>query len=335
MAGKGAMRGSSESFKPPTLAFAGSARGTCPHFSIAIPDGFSFEDTSPDDLYTFRATSCDGLNAIRAISGVATPASLEELLQFDRCGFIELYYAYARLLVLDAQEPGWRFLGEKVVEADGCSALVTRFSAGDSCREVYWLQPICHYPDHGVRVDVVSDAAVSGELASLVEQLASDVRVNEWKTSDLVYDLNRARREIVNPERFGEICLSLFRLLNSCRQMHCAANQAHYLSLADAPDTGALMDVVVSGLEEFGERVLPYVEACVEAFVAQRRLGLDDEAVRAEGHDVLSLLGCLLVKFEPDGREEIEYMREHGPIEVPDRFWELSDRIAAVLGSLG
>lgn len=333
MAVKAAERGAREPFKPPTLSFEDGARGSCPHFSIAIPDGFALT-ASPADGLAFVATPQDEASPIRMISGVATPVSLEDLLQFDKSGFIELYYAYARLLVLDVQEPGWRFLGERVLEAQGCSVLVTRFSAVDSEDQVYWLQPINHYPDHGIRVDVRWGRDGAESLMPLVGQLVSGVSVGEWKTSDLVYDLNRARSEVVDPARFGEICQSLFRLLNSCRQMHYAADQAQHLSIAGDLFTADLMNVVVSGIEECGERILPYVEACVEAYEAQLELGVDDETIRTEGHDVLSLLGCLLVKFEPDGREEAEYMREHGPIEVPDRFWELSDRIAAVLGSL-
>lgn len=333
MAVKAAERGAREPFKSPTLSFEDGVRGSCPHFSIAIPDGFALAG-SPGDELAFVATPQDEANPIRMISGVATPISLEDLLQFDKSGFIELYYAYARLLVLDVQEPGWRFLGERVLEAQGCSVLAVRFAVADSEDQVYWLQPICHYPDHGIRVDVRWGRDDEEPLLPLVNQLVSGVSVGEWKTSDLIYDLNRARSEVVDPGRFGEICQSLFRLLNSCRQMHHAANQAQYISVAGNSVTADLMDVVVSGIEECGERALPYVEACVEAYEAQLGLGVGGETVRAEGHDVLSLLGCLLVKYEPDGREEEEYMREHGPIEVPDRFWELSDRIAAVLGSL-
>ena len=127
---KAAERSACEPFKPPTLTFEDGVHGSCPHFSIAIPDGFALAG-SPTDELAFVATPQDEASPIRMISGVATPISLEDLLQFDKSGFIELYYAYARLLVLDVQEPGWRFLDERVIEARGCSVLVTRFSADE------------------------------------------------------------------------------------------------------------------------------------------------------------------------------------------------------------
>lgn len=320
---------------PTTWTFDEGLRASCEYFSIAIPDGYRvltdceegfIAKPRPFIAVPNEVDDKDISTADRLVCGamdIPVPDIIEEH------GIDEVAIMAMRASVNKGGPFSSKIPVDWVVQGRNCNVLIARMDNGCTGYE-YWIRPAI--PQMGYYVRCVfsnCDASQAEEARDALTAMAQSVEATPPIESELTRQLESMTTSKVEPEEFCEAAGHLFYVLDICRDQCYEANLCQYFANTEDGSEYGFARAVVLGLEAYVERTFPLYASLVDALDFQKSQGAGKDELAQEAEAVEPIADQLLLKFDANDQGGADFLAEHGPIALPEGYWDLIERLDA------